>query len=386
MSSSSIRINKLSQFKSSVAFNDTAVSSNVPSDSSALIYNATTNQWMPQPVLTPGVVTQTNVFLGSNGTGSSVTTGIDNTGFGDGSLTRLTTGSGNTAVGAKSLPQLSSGANNVAVGYNTMASNVNGTDNVAIGATSLGGGPIANGALGSLTSGTENIAIGTNSASKITTSSYNLSIGDNSLSNCVTGTNNVCIGVNSGINYTGSESGNIIIGNDPGLVNESNAIRFGNTGVLQTTSCFIQGIAGVTVASGVNAYINASGQLGTLVSSRRYKQDIVDAKDYVDFINKLRVRNFEYINQAGTTKRVNPSGEIEVGLIAEEVDEVLPELVVYNKEGLVETIAYDDLIPMLIQNVQKLKRALLSKRKNRRRPKRLPRHHQRSSLTKHHCR
>jgi hypothetical protein len=44
--------------------------------------------------------------------------------------------------------------------------------------------------------------------------------------------------------------------------------------------------------------------------------------------------------------------EVSVGLIAEEVEEVLPELVMYDKDGEILTVRYLDLIPILLQKVQ----------------------------------
>jgi RNA processing factor Prp31 len=115
-------------------------------------------------------------------------------------------------------------------------------------------------------------------------------------------------------------------------VGESNTIRIGNAG---TTTAFMSGVFGVAMT------INASSQLGTTLSSRRYKDKIVDAKKYD--VSKLRVCNFVYKEDKTST--------VSVGLIAEEVEEVLPELVMY-KDDIPETVRYLDLIPILLQKVQ----------------------------------
>jgi len=49
----------------------------------------------------------------------------------------------------------------------------------------------------------------------------------------------------------------------------------------------------------------------------------------------------------------DPHGEVQYGLIAEEVDKVYPELVIRNESGRIEGVRYDELAPMLLNEVQK---------------------------------
>jgi hypothetical protein len=107
------------------------------------------------------------------------------------------------------------------------------------------------------------------------------------------------------------------------------------------------GVYGVTSSGGVPVYINSSRQLGTVTSSRRFKENITDAKTYD--ISKLRVVNFNYI---GNMTRV------EIGLIAEEVEELYPELVAYDENNLPYTVKYMDLIPILLQKIQSLEKLI----------------------------
>jgi hypothetical protein len=86
--------------------------------------------------------------------------------------------------------------------------------------------------------------------------------------------------------------------------------------------------------------------LGTVTSSRRFKENITDAKTYD--ISKLRVVNFNYIG--------NDTSEI--GLIAEEVEELYPELVAYDENKLPYTVKYMDFIPILLQKLQLLESRL----------------------------
>jgi hypothetical protein len=99
--------------------------------------------------------------------------------------------------------------------------------------------------------------------------------------------------------------------------------------------------------------IDANGQLGTVSSSRRYKENIQPMGDASDKVLELRPVTFRY-------KKPNANGEkpVQYGLIAEEVAEVLPELVVTNKEGQPETVAYQTLPVLLLNELRKEHEAL----------------------------
>jgi hypothetical protein len=84
------------------------------------------------------------------------------------------------------------------------------------------------------------------------------------------GSNNIAVGSQAGSNLT-SGSNNIHIGN-LGAAGESNTIRIGKTGT--QTRTFIQGIRGATVANGVGVIVGTTGQLGTVVSSAKFKEAI----------------------------------------------------------------------------------------------------------------
>lgn len=74
------------------------------------------------------------------------------------------------------------------------------------------------------------------------------------------GSNNTLVGNNAGSSYNGGEGDNIIIGINPGVVNESATTRIGNN----QTRAFIAGIYGVTPAGPTQyAIIDASGQIGS---------------------------------------------------------------------------------------------------------------------------
>ncbi len=163
------------------------------------------------------------------------------------------------------------------------------------------------------------------------------------LQNNLTGSTNIVIGKNAGLSFTSGESNNIDIGN-AGILSDQGWIRIGTAG--SQTGCVISGIRGVTT-NNVNAIavlIDSSGQLGTTSSSARYKKDITDLDSQHDQMLKLRPVSFHYKNDAQHHKQF--------GLIAEEVNEVYPEIVVRDEAGEIYSVNYMALIPLLLKQIQ----------------------------------
>ena len=171
-----------------------------------------------------------------------------------------------------------------------------------------------------------------------------------------TGSNNLALGINAGYNLTTGYN-NIEIGNE-GVSTDDGVIRIGaQIGVPSQTATFIAGINGVNVGSGTLVFINSNGQLGTINSSIRYKEDVHDMADRSAGLMQLRPVIFRY-------KQPGPDGTkpIEYGLIAEEVAEVYPDLIVRNHDGEIQTVQYQKLTPMLLNEVQKQQRQIESDR------------------------
>jgi len=94
-------------------------------------------------------------------------------------------------------------------------------------------------------------------------------------------------------------------------------------------------------------FVDNVGKLGTVPSSRRFKENIIDLKDKSSNIFKLRPVNFNYI---ADEKKIE-----QVGLIAEEVEDIFPNLVVRDKNNLVQSVKYQDLPILILNEVQKLR-------------------------------
>jgi hypothetical protein len=97
-----------------------------------------------------------------------------------------------------------------------------------------------------------------------------------------------------------------------GVAGESNTVRIGTVGT--HTSTFIAGISGVTVAGGVGVIVDTNGQLGTVVSSKRFKEEIKPMEKASEAIYSLKPVTFRY------KQELDPEGILQFGLVAEEVE------------------------------------------------------------------
>src|SRR5438477_9253363 len=114
------------------------------------------------------------------------------------------------------------------------------------------------------------------------------------------------------------------------LAAEANTIRIGKSGTQNKT--FIAGISGKIVAGGVGVIINATGQLGTVVSSARFKEAIKPMDRASETILALKPVTFRY------KEELDPDKIPQFGLIAEEVEKINPDLVVRGEDGKVMTV------------------------------------------------
>jgi len=237
----------------------------------------------------------------------SVTTGSFNTGVGAGTLV-LNTGDSNTAVGAAALLLNTSGTENTAVGTDALVHNDSGTFNIAIGDDTLNNN----------VSGSSNIVVG----------------GFGAGFNIVAGSNNIYIGPGVSANGPFDESDTI-------RINDSAPAAGG-----ATSQVFFAGIDGSTVGA-VNApvLINPNGQLGTGVSSARFKKDINPMGRTSEAIFSLKPVTFHYKGDTTNTPQC--------GLIAEEVAKVNPALILTDKEGKPYSVRYEQINAMLLNEFLK---------------------------------
>jgi hypothetical protein len=287
----------------------------------------------------------------------SNTIGVDNTATGAGALVDNIGGAENTALGFNALNSNSNGVFNTASGSGALLSNITGNFNTAAGGDSLYFGTTGddNTAIGFEAlefndGGGDNTAIGFQALKSNTTGTLNTGLGEQALLDNKTGSNNTALGAGAGNSHTSGDN-NIYIGNIGDTApTESNAVRIGTFFTHQRV--YIAGILGVTGANGTVMQIYPDGQIGTVSSSARYKDEIRDMADASSAMMKLRPVTYRFKGQKDDSRQF--------GLVAEEVEDVLPELVVRNAAGEVDAVSYHEMPAMLLNELQKQQKTIES--------------------------
>jgi hypothetical protein len=264
--------------------------------------------------------------------GPNADEGVENTATGAGALLSNTTGSRNTADGALALFSNKTSFNNAAIGSEALFSNTTGGNNTAIGG----------GALFSNTTGDDNTASGLSALASSTTGGFNTAMGAGALLNNTIGSNNIALGADAGQNLTTGDY-NIDIGN-AGVAGEANTIRIGDDN--QQGATYVGGVYSRSVA-GLEVVMDASTRLGTLASSRRFKNEIRAMDKASEAILALKPVTFRY------KKEIDPQGIPQFGLVAEDVEKVNPDLVVRDKEGKPYSVRYNAVNAMLLNEFLK---------------------------------
>jgi hypothetical protein len=298
----------------------------------------------------------------------SLTTGGFNTALGFSSLRADTNGAFNTAVGAGAL-FANTGDSNTAIGVGALFSNTTGTENLAEGPFALflntegrfntagGFDTLFSNLLGQFntaygfaaldlnTVGNENTAIGAAALQSNTEGDNNTAIGSGALQQMTTGDNNTVIGRGAGLS----------------IVTASNVICIGAglNGDNVSDSCFIDNIFNAASFNGIGVLVNVNGKLGTTTSSRRFKEEIKPMERASEVLFALKPVTFHY------KKEIDPAGTSQLGLVAEDVEKVNPDLVVRDKEGKPYSVRYDQVNAMLLneflkehRTVQELKKEM----------------------------
>jgi Chaperone of endosialidase len=290
----------------------------------------------PDPTSTCAFCTADGLRALENATGSA------NSAFGWFSLFSNTDGSFNTAVGAGSL-LFNNGGENTAVGAATLLFNTSGGANNAVGSTALlnndsgfFNNAVGRGALEANVDGSQNNALGDLALNANTSGSFNTALGDDALFNCVDGSNNVAVGDEAGTS----------------IVSASNMVAIGAPGAGPfadiSNTCFIASIFDQPVSDAGTAqdtYVDQFNVLGFLPSSQRFKHDIKPMDKASEAILALKPVTFKYNS--------DKTGKTQYGLIAEQVAEVAPDLVFRNKDGQINTVRFEQLGSMLLNEFLK---------------------------------
>ncbi len=233
-------------------------------------------------------------------------TGIVNSAFGFQALLANTDGAANSAFGGFALTRNNTGDSNTANGSGALFSNTTGSDNTASGADALDDNE----------TGIGNTAFGVRALEQNTTGNFNTALGENAGINVTTADNVICIG----FNVFGANAGE---------------------------SCYIGNIFGKTSAGGSQVFINSDNKLGTITSSKRFKEMIKPMDEASEALFSLKPVAFHYKQQ------LDPAGVEQFGLIAEDVEKVNPDLVVRDQEGKPYSVRYDQVNAMLLNEFLK---------------------------------
>jgi hypothetical protein len=281
-----------------------------------------------------GTVSNENAFLGfagnnsTTGTGNTATgyqslasdrTGASNAAFGEQALFSNTTGGFNSACGAQALRENSSGGNNTASGFEALFSNTMGSSNTAAGASAL-----VNNTTGIENTGVGEFALDSNTTGNdLTCIGYSCSTGADALSNAT------AIGAHA-------------------FVAQSNALVLGGTG-----SWGVRVGIGTSTPSNVLTIAQGAGHPVSdgweTFSSRRWKTNIETLHGSLGKVEQLR----------GVSYDLKANGKHEVGVIAEEVGAVVPEVVTWDQNGKdAQSVDYSRLTALLIEATKEQQREL----------------------------
>ncbi len=281
----------------------------------------------------------TNSFNTAIGAGALLANTADqNTAAGAGALLNNTSGDVNTANGAFALFSNTGGAGNTATGVWALFSNSTGFFNTAVGSYALRDN-----------TGDANTAVGFSALPNNTTGVGNTAVGDSALDSNTTGSGNTALGADAGV----------------GVSIANSVICIGTAGADVDNSCFVGHIRDVQTANAdaIPVLIDSVGQLGTASSSAKFKKEIQPMGTASEAILVLKPVTFHYKSDKTNTPQF--------GLIAEEVAQTNPDLVVRDKNGDIYTVRYDAVSAMLLneflkehRRVEELKSAMAQQRKD----------------------
>jgi hypothetical protein len=270
----------------------------------------------------------------------------DNTAAGSQALYNNTTGGANTAIGLQALYSNTMGNYNTATGVTALGNNMTGIRNtatgyLALGLNSTGSYNTADGwlAMPNNTAGSNNTAIGRASLDSTTTGGSNTAIGASALFGNVTGTYNTALGYQAGPDANSPNLSNTTAIGWNATVSQSNALILGGSGAYAVN-------VGIGTATPDHVFTIAQGAGHAIsdgwdtYSSRRWKTNIQTLHGALGKVEQLR----------GVSYDLKANGKHEVGVIAEEVGVVVPEVVTWDKNGKdAQGVDYSRLTALLIE-------------------------------------
>jgi hypothetical protein len=202
--------------------------------------------------------------------------------------------------------------------------------------------------LASNTEGDGNTADGHTALANNITGTNNTATGFQALLLNNTGSGNTAVGIHA-LEFNRGGSNNIALGQEAGtnVTSVSDVICIGAEGDNVANSCYIGQIFGQTSSGGTAVLIDSNGKLGTVTSSRRFKEEIRPMDRASRALFALKPVTFRY--KGG----IDPKHISQFGLVAEEVEKINPDLVVRDMEGKPYSVRYDEVNAMLLNEFLK---------------------------------
>jgi hypothetical protein len=189
------------------------------------------------------------------------------------------------------------------------------------------------------------------------TSGGNVVIGGTTAQNNASSRGNLTInGTTSILNLSISDTNGGYLyhgGTDMLLVNAKNGAQLFYTNDTERMKILANGITLIysvysqTSGAAANVIVGSDGNLFRSTSSLKYKKNVNDYTKGLAEVMQLRPVTYNGINELDGDKQF-------AGLIAEEVKEILPEVVTLNENGEPEGISYTKIVPILIKAIQEL--------------------------------
>ena len=332
---------------SAISTNASAISTNVTAistNASAISTNVTDIATNVTDIATNVTDIATNVTdIATNATNIATNTSAIST-----NVTNIATNATNIAT---NVTDIATNATNIATNASAIGGlNLNALSDCSVNASSVYIGNVPDGA--ATGNATYNTSVGITALDAITTGDNNSAFGYLALKSNNSGSNNVAIGVQAGYNMIGSN--NIFIGYKSGsstaLVSESNKLYIHNntSGVPGSVSGPL--IGGDFSASQVyiNGALTVSGDITAFASSdKRLKNNLEKINDPLDKLNKINGYTFDWIEKEG----IHSNKGHDIGVIAQEIEEVLPEVVVTRENGY-KAVRYEKIVPLLIETIK----------------------------------
>ncbi len=366
-------LNKNERGYNNIAIGENALNSNADGNNNiaigkdAFISNANGNDniVLGRSALSWNTTGEDNVAIGREALGTNMTS--QNVAIGTYAMRwRLYGGenhSRNTAIGFGAMMNGNDSCN-VAIGYRAMGLEAGhgGGKNTALGANA---GFATNGNLNTmmgynagykLYGGNNNVITGGNTALNMSSGDGNVIMGSSAATSMIRGLYNTIIGAYAGLNMTDGTN-NIIIGNGAAVpLNSGNdQISIGNL-IYGFNATGDAGQGTINIGSdAVTAYkLNVAGTLNhsgaiTNNSDRRFKKDITTISDPLSIIEQLRGTSYQFRTEEFPDKGFSEGKQL--GVIAQEVEKVLPELVTEDVDGY-KSVNYNGFIPVLIESIK----------------------------------